>query len=90
MDSMFAVSVMTNGLLLVPTGAAYQWLVLGCWLAVFALGSRYLLSGAAPRVRRIGVALLLAVVLSAAYGVRESDARIRFYLPGWFTAWCVC
>jgi hypothetical protein len=85
---MVAVQMMTSGLSFVPS-AVVNWLVLGCWLAVLVIGSRYLLSGAAPRVRRIGVALLIAVVLSGLYAA-ESDARVAFYMWGWFTTWCVC
>jgi hypothetical protein len=69
--------------------AVYAWLVLGCWLAVLVIGSRYLLSGAGPRVRRIASALLIAVVVSGLYAA-ESDARIAFKMWGWFTTLCVC
>jgi hypothetical protein len=86
---MVAVQMMMNGLSLVPTGPLYQWLVLWCWLVALVIGSRYLLSGSAPRVRRIGVALLLAVVLSAAYGVRES-AAMPYHWSGWIFWFCVC
>jgi hypothetical protein len=81
---------MMNGLSLIPASAVYAWLVLGCWLAVIGIGSCYLLDGASARVRRVVAAILLAIVLSTAYGVRESDARIAYHWRGWVFWVCVC
>jgi hypothetical protein len=83
MDYMVAVVMMLNRAL--GPEALVNWVVLAGWIVVLGLGLRLAPAVGSPRVRRVGGALVVAVVLSAAYA-NVSEAFV-YYWPSFFWPW---